>query len=79
MRTNMILGYFVLGLAVVLVAGATALVLVPRGSHRHLHCVAWVTGPTPVYACSDGHSYARVGHELIDLGTASRGGLHPAR
>jgi len=76
----MLLGWAVLGLAVVLIAGGAFLTLYSTGGRRHIHCRAWVVHPT-VYACDDGHSYLVQGHRLVDLGTRSPygGGSLPTR
>lgn len=46
---------------------------------QHLHCVQWVQGPTPVYACSNGHGYALQHGKMIDLGRASSTPYLPGR
>ena len=55
-------------------------ILMMLNPHRqHLHCVQWVQGPTPVYACSDGHGYALEHGRMIDLGRASSTPYLPGR
>lgn len=73
--------YVILAIVLFMVSVATyAIVTTPNGGlPRHLHCVQWVSGPTPVYACSDGHGYAVDHGKLVDLGPASATPYLPGR
>lgn len=65
--------------AIVLWTNVVVLLMVFNPGRKHLHCVQWVSGPTPVYACSDGHGYALQGGKMIDLGPATATPYLPSR
>jgi len=73
--------YFILALVVFMVGLASyAIFTTPNGGlPQRLHCVQWVQGPTPVYACSNGHGYVIEHRQMIDLGRASSTPYLPGR
>ena len=65
--------------AIVLWMNVVVMLMVFNPGRKHLHCVQWVQGPTPVYACSNGHGYVLEHGQMIDLGQASATPYLPSR
>lgn len=84
MRANVLLGYALLGMACVLVLGATVAVftlhgIAPGPLDALRPCRPIVGGATPVYVCATGHAYALQGGAAVDLGPVSGDARVPRR
>lgn len=81
----MLAGYFVLGLAAVLSAGALAFLVTYEPPHSGpldalRPCRLIVGGATRVYVCRrTGHVYALQGGDVVDLGPVTSGTMVPQR